>query len=128
MLREKGATSLQAVVFDSPLVSLRARNEREGGTSNTFVGITLYDKENNIIKECNTSVYKYFNTSDDKIISFKSSYPCPPDYSNLNSTTNECLPFPIKMEYIPFHIIPISHSSISHSSISHFPISHSHFT
>ena len=49
MLREKGAASLQAVVFDSPLVSLRARNEREGGTSNTFVGITLYDKDGNEI-------------------------------------------------------------------------------
>ena len=55
MLREKGATSLQAVVFDSPLVSLRARNEREGGTSNTFVGITLYDKDGNeiIVKDFN---------------------------------------------------------------------------
>ena len=49
MLREKGASSLQAVVFESPLVSLRANSSKEGGTSNTFVGITLYDKDGNEI-------------------------------------------------------------------------------
>ena len=49
MLREKGASSLQAVVFESPLVSLRANSAKEGGTSNTFVGITLYDKDGNEI-------------------------------------------------------------------------------
>ena len=55
MLREKGAQSLQAVVFDSPLVSLRGSHEREGGTSNTFVGITLYDKDGNeiLVKDFN---------------------------------------------------------------------------
>ena len=56
MLREKGASSLQAVIFDSPLVSIRASNEKEnGGTSNTFVGITLYDKDGNeiIVKDFN---------------------------------------------------------------------------
>ena len=55
MLREKGAKSLQAVIFDSPFVSLRASNEKEGGTSNTFVGITLYDADGNeiIVKDFN---------------------------------------------------------------------------
>jgi len=55
MLREKGAQSLQAIVFDSPLVSLRGSREREGGTSNTFVGITLYDKDGNeiLVKDFN---------------------------------------------------------------------------
>ena len=55
MLREKGAKSIQAVIFDSPFVSLRARNEKEGGTSNTFVGITLYDADGNeiIVKDFN---------------------------------------------------------------------------
>ena len=59
MLREKGASSLQAVIFDSPLVSVRASNQKEsGGTSNTFVGITLYDKDGNEI------VVKDFNLED----------------------------------------------------------------
>ena len=55
MLREKGAQSLQAVVFDSPLVSLRGTNENKEGTSNTFVGITLYDKDGNeiLVKDFN---------------------------------------------------------------------------
>lgn len=44
------ATSIQSVVFDSPLVSLRGRTEIEGGTSNTFVGITLYGKDGKIIE------------------------------------------------------------------------------
>ena len=39
------AYSIQSVVFDSPLVSIRGRKEKEGGTSNTFVGITLYGKD-----------------------------------------------------------------------------------
>ena len=50
MLREKGATSLQVVIFDSPLVSILSSNETDGeGTSKSFVGITLYDKDNNEI-------------------------------------------------------------------------------
>ena len=49
MLREKGAYAMQTVVFDSPLVSVNAKNEVEDGTINTFVGITLYDKDGNEI-------------------------------------------------------------------------------
>ena len=45
MLRDKGAYAMQTVVFDSPLVSVNAKNEVEDGTINTFVGITLYDKD-----------------------------------------------------------------------------------
>ena len=49
MLREKGAYAMQTVVFDSPLVSVNAKNEIEDGAINTFVGITLYDKDGNEI-------------------------------------------------------------------------------
>jgi len=49
MLREKGAYAMQTVVFDSPLVSVNAKNEVEDGAINTFVGITLYDKDGNEI-------------------------------------------------------------------------------
>ena len=49
MLKDLKAYSVQAVVFESPLVSLRAQRKTNGGTSNTFVGITLYDKEGNEI-------------------------------------------------------------------------------
>ena len=45
MLRDKGGYAMQTVVFDSPLVSVNAKNEVENGTINTFVGITLYDKD-----------------------------------------------------------------------------------
>ena len=43
------AYSIQTAVFESPLVSLRAERKTAGGTANTFVGITLYDKEGNEI-------------------------------------------------------------------------------
>ena len=49
MLKDLKVYSVQAVVFESPLVSLRAQRKTNGGTSNTFVGITLYDKEGNEI-------------------------------------------------------------------------------
>lgn len=41
--------SVQAVIFESPLISFRAERKSKGGISNTFVGITLYDKEGNEI-------------------------------------------------------------------------------
>ena len=53
MLREKGAYAMQTVVFDSPLVSVNAKNEVEDGAINTFVGITLYDKDGNEIAVSN---------------------------------------------------------------------------
>jgi hypothetical protein len=49
MLKDLKAHSVQAVVFESPLVSLRVKRKTKGGTANTFVGITLYDKEGNEI-------------------------------------------------------------------------------
>ena len=58
LLSEKGGETIQAVLFDSPLVSLRTSSEKEGGTSNIFVGITLYDKNGNEI------LVKDFNTKD----------------------------------------------------------------
>lgn len=47
---EKEANSIQSVVFDSPLVSIRGRRETDGGTANTFVGITLYGKDDKKIE------------------------------------------------------------------------------
>jgi len=41
--------SVQAVIFESPFISFRAERKSKGGISNTFVGITLYDKEGNEI-------------------------------------------------------------------------------
>ncbi len=49
LLRMKGAYSMQTIVFDSPLVSVRAKREVEKDISNYFVGITLYDKDGNEI-------------------------------------------------------------------------------
>ena len=49
MLKDLKAYSVQAVVFESPLVSLRVKRKAKEGTANTFVGITLYDKEGNEI-------------------------------------------------------------------------------
>ena len=49
LLRMKGAYSIQTIVFDSPLVSFRAKRETENKVSNIFVGITLYDKNGNEI-------------------------------------------------------------------------------
>lgn len=45
LLRLYNASSIQYVVFDSPLVSVNGSRVTEGGTANTFVGITVYDKE-----------------------------------------------------------------------------------
>ena len=41
----EGVQSIQSVVFDSPFVSIKGDIETNGGTSNTFVGITLYGKD-----------------------------------------------------------------------------------
>ena len=41
--------SVQAVIFESPLISFRTEIKSKGGIANTFVGITLYDKEGNEI-------------------------------------------------------------------------------
>ena len=49
MIKDLKAHSVQAVVFESPLVSLRVKRKSKEGTANTFVGITLYDKEGNEI-------------------------------------------------------------------------------
>lgn len=78
--------SIQTVVFDSPLVSVRGKKETEGGTANTFVGITLYDKEGKEIVKKDLNIEKlrpkiyykeklfkamkhclYYNEKDDKI-------------------------------------------------------------
>lgn len=44
------AYSIQTVVFDSPLVSIRGGREKEGGgTANTFVGITIYKSDGSVL-------------------------------------------------------------------------------
>ena len=60
MFKSSGAQSLQTIIFDSPLVSLRGSKESEGGTSNTFVGITLYDSDGNeiLVKDFNTKDFR----------------------------------------------------------------------
>lgn len=60
LLRQYQASSLQYVVFDSPLVTVRGSRETEGGTANTFVGITLYDKNGNevLVKDINIKDFK----------------------------------------------------------------------
>ena len=60
LLRQFEASSLQYVIFDSPLVSVRGSRETEGGTANTFVGITLYDKEGKeiLVKDINIKDFK----------------------------------------------------------------------
>ena len=50
LLRIKGAYAMQTIIFESPLISIRTKKEYEDGVSNTFVGITLYDKNGNEIK------------------------------------------------------------------------------
>ena len=49
ILKDLKVHSVQAVVFDSPLVSFKAERKSKGGISNIFVGITLYDKDGNEI-------------------------------------------------------------------------------
>ena len=51
LLNENSAYALQTLVFDSPIVSVNATLEAEGtsDTVNTFVSITLYDKNGNEI-------------------------------------------------------------------------------
>lgn len=72
LFKEYGeAYSIQTVVFDSPLVSIRGEREKEGGTANTFVDITIYKSDgtelvvNNIkIEELRPIIYykkKLFN-------------------------------------------------------------------
>ena len=60
LFRTTGAYSLQTVVFDSPLVSIRGKRIKERGTSNTFIGITLYDKNGNeiFVKDINIDIFK----------------------------------------------------------------------
>ena len=50
--------SVQAVIFESPLISFRAEIKSKGGISNSFVGITLYDKEGNEIYISNLKLDK----------------------------------------------------------------------
>ena len=59
LFQEYNAYSIQTVVFDSPLVSIRGKRETEGGTSNTFVGITIYGKDGKEYKIDDINISKY---------------------------------------------------------------------
>lgn len=50
LLKDKKGYALQSIVFDSPIMSVKASGEIEDNTVNTFVDITLYDKDGNPIK------------------------------------------------------------------------------
>ena len=50
--------SVQAVIFESPFISFRAERKSKGGIANTFVSITLYDKEGNEIYIPNLKIDK----------------------------------------------------------------------
>ncbi len=85
LLKNYKATSIQSVIFDSPLVSIRGSKERSRGTANYFCGITLYDKDGNeiLVKDINVDYkpiiyYKkklynamttclFYNEKDDKL-------------------------------------------------------------
>ena len=59
ILKNFKAYSVQTVAFESPLVSLRGKREKKGGTANTFVGITLYDEKGNEIFVKDIKLEKY---------------------------------------------------------------------
>ena len=50
LLKEKKAYAIQSLVFDSPLMSVKASGEVDDNTVNTFVDITLYDKDGNPVE------------------------------------------------------------------------------
>ena len=51
------AYSIQTVVFDSPLVSIKGEREKEGdGTANTFVGITIYKSDGSVLAVDNIKI------------------------------------------------------------------------
>ena len=49
LLKEKAAYAIQSLVFDSPLVSVKASGELNDNTLSTFIDISLYDKDGNEI-------------------------------------------------------------------------------
>ena len=59
LLRDKGADSVQAVIFESPLVSIKGEIGNGDNISNIFVGITLYDKDGNEIYVKDIDLEKY---------------------------------------------------------------------
>ena len=62
----------------------------------------FYDKEENMLYQCNETNSKfYINLTDSKKICFKSSYECPEEYHYLNSTNNECLNITFPITTIP---------------------------
>ena len=59
LLRNKSADSVQAVIFESPLVSIKGELGNGDNISNIFVGITLYDKDGNEIYVKDIDLEKY---------------------------------------------------------------------
>lgn len=60
MLRKMKAYAMQSVVFDSPLVSVEAGANIDESTVNTFIGITLYDKDGNeiVVSDLNVEAFR----------------------------------------------------------------------
>ena len=76
----------------SCLPDYRYFKDEEFNNSNCVPEGYFYDKEENILNQCNETNSKfYINLTDLKKICFKSIYDCPEEYPYLNTTNNECL-------------------------------------
>ena len=129
-LRIKGAYAIQTIVFDSPLVNIRAKREVENNVSNYFVGITLYNKNGNEIISTDINLedfrpqilfekklYKamktclFYNEEDDKL-----------DSSGVETDNNYILDGKSYIRCIPKHlsIFTVGNSEISFYSFKKF--------
>ena len=50
MMKQYNAYAIQLINYDSPLISIKSNNDINDNVLNTFISITLYDKEGNEIK------------------------------------------------------------------------------
>ena len=50
MMKQYNAYAIQLINYDSPLISIKSNNDTNDNVLNTFISITLYDKEGNEIK------------------------------------------------------------------------------
>ena len=59
LLRKDNSYAVQSLVFDSPLVSVKANGEYVNNTLNTFVDVTVYDKDGNEVAVANLDIQNY---------------------------------------------------------------------
>ena len=59
LLRKDNSYAVQSLVFDSPLVSVKANGEYVNNTLNTFVDVTVYDKDGNEVVVANLDIQNY---------------------------------------------------------------------